>query len=139
MISYRIIDRDEFLEGLFHGSVWDNFFVVRAEISSYVRAEITPAAPCKWGRLKKDLQGFLEPEENELKFQIELRPDWDLKENALFQGVEQVFFHLRYAGGELHAVTGIAYETFVPGRTAEREWDRLAGLFLKKNRIAFEG
>ena len=60
MISYRIIDRDEFLEGLFHGSVWDNFFVVRAEISSYVRAEITPAAPCKWGRLKKDLQGLLE-------------------------------------------------------------------------------
>ena len=138
MISYRIIDREEFLRDLFRGTVWDNFFLVRAEIVSEVRADITPEVPCKWGKIREKTAAFAGEGEG-LKFQIELRPDWDLSENDTFHGVEQVFLHIRQAGGELYVVTGIAYETFVPGRTAEREWDRMAGLFLKKNHIAFEG
>ncbi len=139
MISYKIIDTEEFLQGLFREATWDNFFFVRAEFSSFVRAELADAGACKWAQVRPVAAMLLAQDEEEKDFQVTLRPDWDLPGNEVFHGVERVYLHLRFERGEACAVTGISYETFVPGKTAEREWDRLAGLFLKKNHIAFEG
>ena len=138
MISYEIDDKADALKGLFEGTVWDNFFLVGANFVSDLKLNIEPVKELKWGEVRPLVAETMNREADESSFQITLRPDWDLSENEIFAGVDKVFVHLRLQNQKLYLITGISYQTFVVGKTAEREWDRIIGVFLRKNHIAFE-
>ena len=163
LITLAITDIGDFTRKLLIQNVFDQFYVLEGEVSTFAAFTID-------GELNED---YYSSDETELlqdrkwslwseikpvafllmkgkklpvsfKFVLQLsdhNTDWLLGKYHLEHLKEQVsglYLNIRYQDKKLICVTGLSYKTFVMDKTLEHVWDDTAAQFMKQNGITVE-
>lgn len=145
------------MHGFLLEQVWDNFFLIEGTVRTFAdfsldgrrnrdwfdpeELEVCGEDPyIRWSEARGAVCQWIRGHKTPLAFQFTLALDVKrMRENTVFDLSDRLYIHLRFENGTMYCVTGTARQNFTLDKTAEREWDRLAALFLRKNGIAFEG
>lgn len=163
LITLAITDIGDFTRKLLIQNVFDQFYVLEGEVSTFAAFTID-------GELNED---YYSSDETELlqdrkwslwseikpvafllmkgkklpvsfKFVLQLsdhNTDWLLDKYHLEHLKEQLsglYLNIRYQDKKLICVTGLSYKTFVMDKTLEHVWDDTAAQFMKQNGITVE-
>ena len=164
MKAFEMTEQKDFMNRLLCSPLFDNFLISEAAIHSAVSyavdGHINPDFYSAEELAQQQLEGIpflpfgrLRPIFFELirgkhapsyfKFILQLSPE-NQKRTVAASGtsipssdISAVYLNILYQNGALRMTTGVSYRTFIPDKSFEKEWDRYAENFLKKNGIIF--
>ncbi len=164
MKAFLVTEKKEFMSRLLRSRVFDNFLVSEASIHTVINYEIDghlnkefyseeEAAQKGLGGLDYLPFSILRPVCYELikgrhtpsylKLILLLSPA-NAKNTIQASGtsvqpedIRAIFLNILYQNDQLMLTTGVSYHSFVPDKSFEKEWDKFAKSFLKKNGIIF--
>lgn len=162
MVAMKIEDIRQFTTKLFLREVFDRFLVREAVIVTfntfrmdghirkgyYTREELEEHPVEKlsaWSVLRPVCFSLIRGKKLPESFQITLQLASEdvqqfLQNNQLAFTPEQIqglYLNIRYEEGMLYCITGTSLQVFTLDKNLEEEWDRTAGVFLKKQEIFY--
>ncbi len=153
MIALNIEDQKLFTRLLFVTDTFDNFelvegeFVTRfsANLDGTLTEEDSDARYVRWGDARNIAFQIIKGKQLPRAFRLTMRltePNMEktlasIGKTAESTNITSLLFNIRYEHEALMLITGCAYSTFTPDRTAEREWDELMLKFLMKHEIPY--
>ena len=164
MKSFELTEQKDFMNRLLCSPLFDNFLLSEASIHSAVNYEINghlnPGFYSEEELAEQQLEGLsflpygrLRPVFFELirgkhapsfmKFVLQLSPEHQKKTVSAsgtsipYTDITAVYLNIVYQNEMLRMTTGVSYRYFVLDKSFEREWERYAENFLKKNGIVF--
>ncbi len=164
MKAFLITEKKEFMNLLLRSEVFDNFLVSEATIHAAVKYEIDGHINQNFYTEEELRQkhldaltylpyGQLRPVCFELikgrhtptyfKFILMLSPS-NMQNTILASGssistsdISAIFLNILYQNNQLMLTTGVSYQTFILDKSFDKEWEKYAMNFLKKNGIIF--
>ena len=164
MKAFELTEQKEFMNRLLCSPLFDNFLLSEAAIHSAVSYEVDGHIHADFysseeleaqqleglsflpfGRLRpiflELIRGKHAP--SYFKFVLQLSPGNQEKTVAASgtsipsSDITAVYLNILYQNETMRMTTGVSYRTFIPDKSFEKEWDRYAENFLKKNGIIF--
>lgn len=164
MKTYELTEKKEFMRLLLCSETFDHFLVSEASIHTVVRYEVDGRinkdfyskeelaekqldglAFLPYGRLRPFFYDLIRGRHTPsyFKFVLMLSPD-NQRNTVLASGtsiqpsdVGALYINIQYRDGRLILTSGVSYLTFIPDKSFDKEWDRYAANFLKKNHVTF--
>lgn len=164
MKAFQLPEKKEFMNLLLRSGAFDNFLLAEASVRAAASFEIDGRLNSgfysseelaeqnlsglefmPYGRLRpicfELIRGRRTP--SYFKFVLMLSPENTkntvaaARTSVTYTDIAAVCLNILYQNEQLVLTTGVSYRTFIPDKTFEREWDRFAENFLKKNAIIF--
>lgn len=153
MIALTIEDMKLFTKLLFLTETFDNFELVEGEFVTRFSTDIDGTLTddenddryIRWAEARNIAFQIIRGKQLPRAFRLTMRLTEENMQKTLASigkssettNITSLLFNIRYEHETLMLITGCAYSTFTPDRTAEREWDELMLKFLMKHEIPY--
>lgn len=165
MKAYKITELKNFMSRLLGSSVFEDFLLAEASITTYntflidgrinksffagdVGDEscLSPYEFSKWQDMRGLCFDLIKGKRTPVgfKFVLHLKPELAeilLKENksaVTLNDLKAFVLNIKYDGSELTCVTATAFHTFIPDKTPDQIWDRYIDQFWDRNGISYD-
>ncbi len=132
MQEFRIQNLASFMEKLFSTDCFSSFLVESAQFRTAVSS---------WTDVRPLCRDLIAGKKAPADFRIVLLLKGEYLAGTLGDSAEAVSslgLTIRYDGSSAQLITGVSYRTFLPGREADKIWDRTMSRFLAAKGIAFD-
>ena len=160
MQAFQILDIKGFMEKLLIDSAFDHFLLSQAAVTTFCTftidghffneyfsdSERPPQSYPLWSQVRPFCFSLIKGKRSPLEMKIVFRlSDANagrlLSQNGIpltEEDIEGLYLNIRYDGKGLTCITGTSLKLFTLDRTLELAWDRVTGLFLKRQGIPHE-
>lgn len=164
MISLRIKNKGAFMSGLLSSTMFDSFLLEEATIEMAATLHLDghlnrtffsedvwkdpkqrPYEYATWSEMRGCCRDFIKGKTapSAFRFVLHLRPDYldktlETVPASTKEAVEALGLSIRLDASGIHVVTGVAMNTFVPDKSAEKVWDRTMQHFLTAKEMDYE-
>ena len=164
MKALLLPEKKEFMNLLLRSEIFDNFLVSEASVHTIVKYDIDGHINknfyteqemthkklegleyLPYGQLRPFCYSLIKGRHTPsyFKFILMLSPS-NMKNTLQASGtllapedISAIFLNILYQNQQLMLTTGVSYQTFIPDKSFDKEWDKFAISFLKKNGIIF--
>lgn len=164
MKAFQLPEKKEFMNLLLRSSVFDQFLLAHVSIYTAVNYEIdgrlnadfyteeelaqkqlTCLTHMPYRELRPICFALIKGHHTPSYFKFVLMLSPVNMENTIraagtsvtFDDISAIYLHIVYQNDQIVLTTGISYRNFILDKSFEKEWDRYAQSFLKKNGIIF--
>ncbi len=165
MKAYKITELKNFMGRLLGSSIFDDFLLVKATVSTYntfvidghINKEfftgdvnddgIMPSYDFSlWKDMRSLCFDLIKGKRTPVSFGLTMHLKPELADTLLKEGgaavsssdLKALVLNIKYDGSELSCITATAYHTFILDKTADQIWDEYMIRFLNEHSISFE-